>query len=211
VATQVEVWRDGTAPCAAAVAALRSGGLLVYPTETVYGIGVALSAGVAGIERVRSAKRSPAGRSYLLLVAGQEQAFALWTEVPEPARLLAERHWPGPLTLVGRARPELPASLLGSAQVGNGRIATVSVRVPGDARIRELLDQLGEPLLSTSANVHGAEPPVDFAQIDLEALQPDLAINAGRCEGGLPSTLLSLAGPKPELLRQGPVQPELQS
>jgi len=193
-----------------AVSVLRGGGMLVYPTETVYGIGVALSSGTAGVERVRQAKRSPAGRPYLLLAAGAEQAFALWSEVPGTARRLAERHWPGPLTLVGRASSGLPCSLLGSADSGDGRIETVSVRVPGDARIRDLLVALGEPLLSTSANLHGVQPPVDFDQVDLEALQPDLAIDAGRCEGGLPSTLLSLVGSRPELLRSGPVQPELQ-
>lgn len=185
---------------AEAVATLRAGGLLVYPTESVYGIGTAVSAGEAGIARVRAAKNSPPGRPFILLAADVESAFALWSTVPEGARALGGKHWPAPLTLIGPAREGLPAGVLGS---GPGGQPSVSVRVPGDEWLLGLLRELGEPLLSTSANLAGGVPPTRFSEIPLGALAPDLAIDRGPCPGGLPSTLVSLLGPEPELLRQG--------
>lgn len=185
-----------------ALAVLRAGGLLVYPTETVYGIGCALSAGEAGVESVRLAKGSPPGRPFLLLTASTEAALALWDPVPERARELAGRHWPGPLTLIGPARAGLPPSLLGRR---NG-FDTVSVRVPGDPALRQLLARLGEPLLSTSANRAGRRPPRSFDELDPE-LARDLALNGGTCPGGTPSTLLSLVDEPPVVLRGGAIQP----
>ena len=122
---------------------------------------------------------------------------------------LAQRYWPGPLTMIGPARQGLPESLLGSVETGGVRRATVSVRVPGDERIRELISLLGEPLLSTSANLRGAGAPVAFSDVDLESLAPDLAVDAGACPGGKPSTLVSLMGDEPLVLRQGSLVLEL--
>jgi L-threonylcarbamoyladenylate synthase len=203
MSTELVQWHGDTAPLGAAVACLRRGGLLVYPTETVYGIGTALSARDAGIERLRRAKDSPAGRPYLLLVADAAQAFSLWSQVPPAARALAQRHWPGALTMIGPAAPGLPAELLGMAQTDAGPADTLSVRVPGDERIRDLITRLGEPILSTSANRRGVTPPAAFRDVDLGTLAPDLAIDAGTCAGGQPSTLVSLMGKSPRVLRQG--------
>jgi len=203
MATEFVQWRAESAPLSAAVACLRRGGLLVYPTETVYGIGTALSAGAAGIERLRSAKDSPSGRPYLLLVGDAEQAFSLWSQVPAVARVLAQRHWPGALTMIGPAAAGLPTQLLGTVPSPAGPVDTLSVRVPGDERIRDLITELGEPVLSTSANRRGAAPPAQFRDVDLGTLAPDLAIDAGTCLGGQPSTLVSLMGESPLVLRQG--------
>ncbi len=172
---------------------------MVHPTETFYGIGTALSAGDAGVDRVRVAKRAPGGRPYLLLAADTEMAFTLWTEASPQARELAERAWPGPLTLVGPARDGLPGSLLGSL----AGAASVSVRVPGLASARALSKSLGEPFVSTSANRSGQPPPTSFDEVDLEALAPDLALNGGTCPGGEPSTLVSVVGERLEVLREG--------
>jgi len=198
-------WRDGSSPVGEALAVLRRGGVLIYPTETVYGIGTALSAGDAGIERVRSAKNAPSGRPYLLLVADSVSAFGLWSRVPATANQLADEHWPGPLTLIGPAAPGLPGSLLGKAEIDGEMVETVSVRVPGDERLRSLLRELGEPLLSTSANRSGEPPPVRFDDVVSQALPADLAINAGDCPFATPSTLVSLLQDPPVVLRQGSI------
>jgi L-threonylcarbamoyladenylate synthase len=200
----VTVWPAGEArDLLRLVAALRSGALLVYPTETVYGIGTALSAGEAGLERTRAAKRSPPGRPYLLVAADPETAFSLWRELPAAARDLAARAWPGPLTLVGAARPGLPPSLLGRDDFAPVA-PTVSVRVPGEPRLLALLRALGEPLVSTSANLAGAPPPVRFEDVQVSDLAPDLAIDGGPCPEGEPSTLVSVVAPgPPRLLRAG--------
>ena len=192
---------------AEAVATLQSGGILVYPTESVYGIGTALSAGGAGVERVRQAKGSAKGRPFLLLAADREMAFGLWSEVPDSARVLAERAWPAPLTLIGPARSDLPPEFLGESPEG---IPTVAVRVPSDPWLLGLLKALGEPLLSTSANRAGGTPPKTFSAIPLGALAPDLAIDRGTCEWGVPSTLVSCLGAKPVVLREGAYRLELE-
>jgi L-threonylcarbamoyladenylate synthase len=173
---------------ASAVTTLRAGGLLVYPTEAVYGLGTALSVGEAGVERVRAAKGSVAERPYLLLVASVDAAFALWSEVTPSARSLAEAAWPAPLTIIGPARAGLPSGVLGEGPVGQ---PTVAVRVPGDAWLLSLLVALDEPLLSTSANLAGEAAPSRFCDVPLGALAPDLAIDRGDCSGGKPSTLVS--------------------
>ncbi len=191
---------DDPADVAEAVRVLRGGGLLVYPTETVYGIGCALSAGEPGIEAVRQAKGSPRGRPFLVLAASAEAAFGLWEPVPARARELAAEHWPGPLTLIGPARSGMPPTLLGR-RLG---FDTLSVRVPGLPSLLALLDELGEPLLSTSANRAGGRPPRSFDELD-PALPCDFALDGGRCPGGVPSTLLSLVDEPPVVLRGGAI------
>jgi L-threonylcarbamoyladenylate synthase len=205
VASKRVLWRDGSSPIGEALAVLRRGGVLIYPTETVYGIGTALSAGEGGVERVRAAKGAPAGRPYLLLVADSASAFALWSRVPASAHQLAALHWPGPLTLIGPAGSGLPASLLGNTKLENEVVQTVSVRVPGDDRLRGLLRDLGEPLLSTSANRSGQPAPVSFDAVTTQNLAADLAIDAGDCSSGTPSTLVSLLQDPPLVVRQGSV------
>ncbi|MCO4769336.1 MAG: L-threonylcarbamoyladenylate synthase [Deltaproteobacteria bacterium] len=198
--------RDDVGPT---LSALRSGALVVYPTETVFGIGCVLSAGEAGIERVRAAKGSPPGRPFLVLAASREMAFSLWSEVPPVGLILGTSEWPGPLTLVGPARQGLPKGLLGESDGPDGVVSTVSVRVPGDPALRQLIGRLGEPLLSTSANPAGSPPPVDLAAVDLESLSPDLLLAAGSCPGGEPSTVLTVVEDPPRVLRQGAWHPQL--
>lgn len=185
---------------AEALATLRNGGLLVYPTETLYGIGTALSAGERGVARVRAAKGSSPGRPFLLLAADVSSAFGLWSEVPVAARRLAESAWPAPLTLVGPAREGLPAGLLGQGPDG---APTVAVRVPSHPWLLGLLGELGDALISTSANTAGGPPPVSFNEVPLGALAPDLAIDRGPCQAGEPSTLVSCLEAVPVVLRQG--------
>ncbi|HCP48130.1 MAG TPA: threonylcarbamoyl-AMP synthase [Deltaproteobacteria bacterium] len=196
----------GSLELARTVELLLGGGLLVYPTETVYGIGTALSAGDPGVERVRRAKGSAPGRPYLVLAGDRDAAFSLWTRVSPAARAMALEAWPGPLTLVGPARDGLPQSLLGHVELEGtltGRVPTISVRVPGDPRLVELLQALGQPLVSTSANPAGAPPPDRFDGVDLDSLAPDLAIDGGVCRAGTPSTIISVVGDRPRLLRAG--------
>ena len=192
------------------LATLREGALVVYPTETLYGIGLVLSAGDAGVARVRAAKRAPHDRPYLVLVASTEAAFALWSRVPPAAEALARAAWPGPLTLVGPAREGLPAGLLGAApsgEEGGPEIPTISVRVPGDDPLRQLLGRLAEPLISTSANLAGAPAPASWTEVDLASLQPDLLLRTDRRLFGEPSTLLSVAEDPPRILRAGAWRP----
>ncbi len=181
----------------AAVAVLRAGGLVIHPTETVYGIGCALSAGEAGLRRLRAAKGSADDRPYLLVAANEAQAFALWRRVSSTAAALAQAHWPGALSLIGPAAAGLPPGLCGP-----GDPPSLGVRVPGHPGLRRLLEALGEPMVSTSANPAGQPAPRSRPSDDLGA---DLLLDGGECPGGRPSTILSLMTDPPQVLRAGPV------
>jgi L-threonylcarbamoyladenylate synthase len=171
---------------AEAVAALRVGGVIAFPTDTVYGLAV-----LAGGEgKVHQVKGRPAGMPLILMIAEPSQAEAFVT-VDRRARWYMERWWPGPLTLV------LPA--------GEG---TLGVRVPDHPLALELLRAAG-PLLTTSANRHG-EPPAMTAE---EASRlPGLAgvLDGGRAPGGEPSTVISLLpGKEMTVIREGAISSHL--
>jgi L-threonylcarbamoyladenylate synthase len=186
-----------TRDVATAAAALRRGKLVAYPTETFYGLG-ALASLPEALARLAAAKLRPDGKPLPLVAADAGMAFAVWEEVPEEARALAEGFWPGPLTLVAAAAPGLPAALVLGGAVG--------VRVPGLALARELSRLAGGPLVSTSANPAGGSAPeaaTGFAPSLLERI--DLVLDGGPTPGGLPSTVVELRPSGARLLREGAV------
>jgi L-threonylcarbamoyladenylate synthase len=171
---------------AEAVAALRAGGVVAFPTDTVYGLAVL----PGGEGKVLELKGRPAGMPLILMVAQPSQAEAFVT-VDRRARWYMERWWPGPLTLVLAAGQE-----------------TLGVRVPDHPLALELLRAAG-PLLTTSANRHG-EPPAKTAE---EAARlPGLAgvLDGGRAPGGEPSTVISLLpGKEMTVIREGAISSHL--
>lgn len=173
-----------------AAAAIRGGAIAIVPTDTVYGVG-AVPEAAAAIFRL---KNRPRDKALPVLGCGVEQLGAL-AELDERALALAERHWPGPLTLVVRRSPRFTADL------GGVDPDTVAVRVPAHPVALELLERTG-PLAVTSANVSGEPPARTFEEAC--ALAPDLVcIDGGTCDG-VPSTVLSLVG-EPKVLRAGTV------
>ncbi|MEY2669048.1 MAG: hypothetical protein RJA59_1686 [Pseudomonadota bacterium] len=186
-----------TRDVAVAAAALREGSLVVYPTETFYGLG-ALATLPAALARLGDAKLRPAGKPLPLVAADASAAFALWAGVPGEARLLAARFWPGPLTLVAAAAEGLPGALTLGGEVG--------VRVPGSEVARALALSAGGPLVSTSANPSGGAAPDSVEALDPELLaRVDLVLDGGRTPGGLPSTVVRVGGGGLRLLRAGAV------
>lgn len=186
-----------TRDVALAAAALRQGSLVVYPTETFYGLG-ALSTLPAALARLGDAKLRPAGKPLPLVAADAAAAFALWAEVPDEARVLAGRFWPGPLTLVAPAAHGLPGPLTLAGEVG--------VRVPGSILARELARAAGGPLVSTSANPSGGPAPASVDALDPDLLgRVDLVLDGGPTPGGLPSTVVRIGAGDPRLVRAGAV------
>lgn len=186
---------------AAAIATLRAGGLVSMPTDTVYGVGVALDA-PEGLERLFAAKDRPLDRAIVLLVADLDQAASVGVISPV-ARLLAERFWPGGLTLVLAQDPEagLPAVLTGGA-------ATIGVRVPDHGCPRDLARAMG-PLPVTSANLSGHREAGDATAVLAElGDRIDLVLDGGPAPGGVPSTVVDCSGSVPEVLRMGAIKPE---
>ncbi len=182
---------------AAAAAVLRRGGLVVYPTETFYGLG-ALAREEEALERLARAKLRPEGKPLPLLAADLTQVVEVALLEGRAARLAA-RFWPGPLTLVLPARPGLPAEIT----AGTG---TVGIRVPGSALARALARAAGGALVSTSANPSGGPPP---ARVD--DLEPGLrgavdhVLDGGPTPGGRPSTVVAVDGEAVRLVRAGAV------
>lgn len=183
---------------AVAIEVLRSGGVVGLPTDTVYGIAVALDT-PGGIERLFHVKRRLPDRAIVLLLADAGQAATIGVMGPAAATL-ADAWWPGGLTLVVRQRQDvaLPAALTAG-------VATIGLRVPDHAAPRALAAAVG-PLPTTSANVSGLPEAGDATEI-LEQLGDavDVILDGGPSGGGLPSTVVDCSGDPPRILRVGAI------
>lgn len=194
---------DDEAGRAAAITALRRGQLVAMPTDTVYGLGVALSAD-GGLARLFAAKRRPLDKGIVLLLADHRQADEVGS-LDAAAHVLAAAFWPGGLTLVVPQRPGagLPSELTGGA-------ATIGLRLPAHDAPRALAAAVG-PLPVSSANRSGEAPAVSAADV-LAQLgdSADLAVilDGGPAAGGVPSTVVDCAGGPARILRAGAISAE---
>ncbi len=177
---------------------LARGGLVAFPTETLYGIAADHRNGEA-LARLRALKGREPDKPFPLILARAEEVADLAAEVPGAARRLMARHWPGPLTLILAARPGLHPALL-SADGGVGARLSPHPVAAGLARA------LGRAITATSANLAGG-PAVSRAE-DLDpaiVAGVDLVLDAGPTPGGPPSTVLDARREPPQVLRQGAV------
>ena len=183
-----------------AVRVLRNRGIVALPTDTVYGL-IAVAGDPAAVERVYETKARDPEQPMPLFVGSTEQAEII-AEMTEPARRLAERFWPGPLTMVLAKRP----SFATRAAAGGD---TVGVRVPGDPVLREMALQLG-PLTGTSANIAGREETLTAAEVrDQFGDAVDLIVDAPIPASGRPSTVIDATrGDEVRILREGAVTRE---
>lgn len=181
----------------AAVDILNSGGLVVFPTETVYGLGADATNDLA-VAKVYAAKGRPSFNPLIVHVTEVDEAidFAKFTA---GALTLAARYWPGPLTLVLPRKAGSKISLLASAG-----LPSVAVRVPRHSLALELLREFGRPVVAPSANPSGRISPTRASHVR-EALSEkvDLILDGGQCEVGLESTIISFLDDQPRLLRAG--------
>jgi len=185
----------------AAVARLRTGAVIAYPTEALYGLGVdiRLSAAVA---RLIQLKGRPAEKPISVVVSDREM-LERWVRVPKSAEPLIAAYWPGPLTLILPARPLVPPLLLGN---GSG----LGVRLPGVELACELCRVLGAPITATSANRSGGVEPRTGEHVALALGHGlDLLLDAGALPQGKASTVLDLSGETPRLIREGAVTREM--
>lgn len=181
---------------AAAVEVLEAGGTVVVPTDTVYGL-AALPSRPEAVTRVFDLKSRPQGMHLAVLISGPEQLPAVSRDHRPGVAALAIELWPGPLTLVLPGATELVEGL-GEAD------GTVGVRCPDSDLVRAIAAEVG-PIAVTSANVHGRSTPATAAEIAVELPGVDLIIDGGESTGGVPSTVVGLAGDVPEILRPGPL------
>jgi L-threonylcarbamoyladenylate synthase len=188
---------DGAAGRRTAAATLREGGVVAIPTDTVYGIAVALGT-VGGVERLFEVKARPPDKAIMVLVDALDQ-IAHWVELTAAARAMSTL-WPGGLTLVLslRSGAPLPAALTAGT-------ATLGVRIPKHDVPRALARAVG-PLPTTSANVSGASEARSAEEV-LATLgdRVDLIVDGGPSEGGVPSTVVDCSVERPRVLRPGAI------
>ena len=175
---------------------LQAGGLVAFPTDTVYGVGALAFDGKA-VESIYIAKDRPVEKAIPILIGDAEDINKVASEVPLMAKKLAKRFWPGPLTLIVPKHLSLPDSVSATNTVG--------VRVPDHIVARSVLRAAG-PMAVTSANLSGQPSPSTaqevFAQLNGRIA---LIVDGGKTPGGVPSTLVDCTGPQPIIVRQGPI------
>jgi L-threonylcarbamoyladenylate synthase len=183
-----------------AVEVLRAGGVIAFPTDTVYGVGAHGLLNDA-VEKLYVVKGRPAEKAIPLLLAAAAEVDSVARDISPAARNLMHRFWPGALTIVLKKQPHLPAAVTGTD--------TVAVRVPDHAVVRALIRALGAPLAATSANRSGKPELLDAQSIGsvLGGLL-DLILDGGRCAGGVPSTVVDASGETLKVLRVGAIAAE---
>ena len=184
-----------------AAALLRSGELVAIPTETVYGLG-ANGLSEEAVAKIFLAKGRPQDNPLILHVAQAEDMAQLCHDIPQSAWVLAEKFWPGPLTMVLPARDTVPRRTTGG-------LSTVAVRCPDNAVTREIIRLSGVPIAAHSANISG-KPSTTTAQHVLHDHDGNIAavVDGGPCRVGVESTIVDLTVDRPRLLRPGGITPE---
>jgi L-threonylcarbamoyladenylate synthase len=179
---------------------LRNGGLVAYPTDTVYGL-AALPSDDAAVESLFAAKRRRPDQSTPLLIASPRDLMLVTHDVPQVAQNLIRDFWPGGLTIILRKSP----SFHSRAITGD----TVGVRVPDHIVPRELVRLLGSPITGTSANIAGGPEPLTADGVREQLGDSvDYVIDGGRCPGGTPSTVIDCTVEPPRILRAGAISRE---
>ncbi len=183
-----------------AVEVLRAGGLVAYPTDTVYGL-AALATNDEAVEKLFAVKQRPPEQSMPLLIASPRDLAQIAADVPPVARRLIGQFWPGGLTIV---MPKA-ATFHSKAIVGD----TVGVRVPDHPIPRQLVQLLNAPITGTSANVSGGPQPMTADDVRKQLGDSiDLIVDGGRCEGGTPSTVVDCTTEPPRIVREGAISRE---
>ncbi len=180
---------------------IQQGKLVGIPTETVYGL-AANGLDEAAVLRIFEAKGRPQDNPLILHIAEPSQMEEFCSDIPESAWVLAERFWPGPLTMVLPVKPIVPKRT-------TANLDTVAVRCPRTEATRELITLAGVPIAAPSANRSG-KPSTTTAAHVMKDMDGRIAaiLDGGACEVGVESTIVDLTGEKPRLLRPGGISPE---
>jgi len=174
---------------------LQKGGVIAFPTDTVYGLG-ADAFNPTAVERVYEIKTRPKYQPLPLLIADVKQLTALAEPIPEIAWFLAKRFWPGGLTLVLSKKDSVPSYVASRP--------TIAVRIPNHPVCQTLIQHLGNPLIGTSANISGQPAALTAEEVEQQlGGKIDLVINGGKCSGGKESTIVDITHEPPIILRQG--------
>lgn len=194
--SHVDTW-----PLEEIAALLQDGGIIAYPTETIYGLGVdALNE--KAIKRLFEIKLRALDKPVSVLVKDTQMLSRVVSRVPQVARPIMEKYWPGPVTIIFSASGEIPSTL-------TGQTGTIGVRISPHPFVRHLFDVFDSPLTSTSANITGGRSlmePEDILRTFGSLI--DLVIGMSEFMEGKGSTLIDVTGEKPKIVREGIVEVE---
>lgn len=181
-----------------AIGALKDGQPVVFPTDTVYGLGVSVRH-APNPQAIYDLKRRDAGKPVAWLVGGPEALDEFGVDVPQAARDLVRTYWPGALTVIVKASAAVPEAF-------QSRQGTIGLRMPDSALALSLIKAVGSPLATSSANLSGGPDPVSLSGISPELLQAAPAVLEGECPAsGIPSTVVDCSRGAVDVLRQGAV------
>ena len=184
-----------------AISILKEGGIVAFPTDTVYGLGACISLPHA-VERVYQVKERPKNTPLPLLLADKSQIGEVAEPVPPIAWLLVDKFLPGALTIVLYKSKSVPDIVSGGGK-------TVAARIPAHPVPVALAQGLGAPIVGTSANLSGKPSALTAAEVYAQlGDKVDLIIDGGRCPGGKESTIVDLTGETPLILREGAISRE---
>ena len=181
---------------------LKEGGIIAFPTDTVYGLG-AIYKNTDAVKKIFLAKGRDEGKPLSILISDISQVPELVESVPEEAGILMEKFWPGALTIIFRKSELVPECVSAGGD-------TVGIRMPADPAAVNLIAAAGSPLAAPSANLSGKRSSVSFEDVmeDLDG-RIDGAIDGGSCPVGISSTVLDLSGESFRILREGTVTAEM--
>lgn len=184
-----------------AIEVIRGGGIIAFPTDTVYGLG-ADPWNEAAVERLYRIKDRPYGKALPLLISENEAITQLAALIPEIVWELVNKYWPGPLTIVLYRSKGVPAYLTGGGE-------TVALRCPDHPLALELINRLGAPLAVTSANISGENPFYDFDGVRASFADKVDLILPGEVKYGIVSTVIDFTGAVPQIVRSGALKIEV--
>ncbi len=189
---------SGRSPFDEAASAFRRGGVIAFPTETFYGLGVD-PFNVNALEKLFALKGREQGKPVLLIIKDASMLASVASDVPQEAFVLMDTFWPGPLTMLFRANMKIPDAV-------TGKTGKVGVRVSSSPVCQRLLKAINSPITATSANPAGMKPAKSAEEvIAYFGAKVDVVIGGGRLKAKAPSTVIDMEGGELTLVRQGAV------
>lgn len=168
---------------------LKNGGVVIFPTDTVYGIGCIYN-NKEGLQRIYKIKNRPQSIPFPILVSSIDQAKSI-ADMNSLATSLAEKYWPGGLTIIVKSK-----------ESGD----KIGIRMPDSKYVKSLIEKTGEPIIGTSANFHGQKSVANFELLDYKIIKLVDYVLKGECEKGIESTVVDTTGEKIKVIRQGVVK-----
>jgi L-threonylcarbamoyladenylate synthase len=182
-----------------AITIVREGGIIIYPTDTAYGIGCRIDNSVS-VDRLLNIRRRPATQAMPILVDSVKMALTYFDMPSDIVRRLMKEYWPGALTIVSTCKKELIYSPIRAGK------DTVGIRMPANNTILEIIKEVGVPVLGSSANFHGGRTPYSAGDLDPELLKLVDFVVTGECAVGQASTVVDCSVNPYVIIRQGAVQ-----